>query len=85
MKRKIHPCECRIPENSKERKAFLSAYCKEIEKNKEWKRLASFSRKLGDTKGIFHSKMGIIKERNGKDLTKVEGIKKRWQEYTEEL
>ena len=42
-------------------------------------------KKIRDTKGIFHSKMGIIKERNGKDLTKVEGIKKRWQEYTEEL
>ena len=51
----------------------------------EWERLEIFSRKLRDTKGTFHAKMGTIKDRNGVDLTEAEDIKKRWQEYTEEL
>ena len=51
----------------------------------EWKRLEISSRKLRDTKGTFHAKMGTIKDRNGMDLTEAEDIKKRWQEHTEEL
>ena len=51
----------------------------------EWKRLEISSRKLRDTKGTFHAKMGSIKDRNSMDLTEAEDIKKRWQEYTEEL
>ena len=54
-------------------------------KTTEWERLEISSRKLRDTKGTFHVKMGSIKDRNGMDLTEAEDIKKRWQEYTEEL
>ena len=68
----------------RDKKAFLSNQCKEIEENKDWERLDISSRKL-DTKGTFHAKIGIIKDRNGMDLTEAEDIKKRWQEYTEEL
>ena len=65
-------------------KAFLSDQCKEIEKNRMGKTRDLF-KKIRDTKGTFHAKMGTIKDRNGMDLTEAEGIKKRWQEYTEEL
>ena len=58
---------------------------KKQRKTIEWERLEISSRKLRDTKGIFHAKMGTIKDRNGMDLTEVEEMKKRWQEYTEEL
>ena len=54
-------------------------------KTTEWERLEISSRKIRDTKGIFHAKMGSMKDRNGMDLTEAEDIKKRWQEYTEEL
>ena len=66
------------------KKDFLSDHCKEIEETTEWERLEISSRKL-DTKGTLNAKMGSIKDRNGRDLTKAEDIKKRWQEYTEEL
>ena len=69
---------------SRDEKAFLSDQCKEIEENNGWERLEISSRKIRDTKGTFHAKMGSIKDRNGMDLTKAEDIKK-WQEYTEEL
>ena len=73
----------RIPWRDK--KAFLSDQCKEIEeKNKMGKTRDQF-KKIGDTKGTFHTNMGSIKEKNGMDLTEAEDIKKRWQEYTEEL
>ena len=68
----------------RDKKAFLSYQCKEIEENIEWERLDLF-KKIRDTKGIFHAKMGTIKDRNGMDLTEAEDSKKRWQEYTEEL
>ena len=58
---------------------------KKQRKTIEWERLEISSRKLRDTKGTFHAKMGTIKDRNGVDLTEAEDIKKRWQEYTEEL
>ena len=62
----------------KDKKGFLSDQCKEIEENNRMG-------KIKDTKGIFHAKMGTIKDRNGMGLTEAEDIKKRWQEYTEEL
>ena len=69
----------------RDKKAFLSDQCKEIEgKNKKGKTRDLF-KKIRDTKGTFHAKMGLIKDRKGMDLTEVEDIKKRWQEYTEEL
>ena len=66
------------------RKLSLAINAKKQRKTTEWERLEISSRKL-DTKGIFHAKMGSIKERNGMDLTEAEDIKRRWQEYTEEL
>ena len=68
----------------RDKKAFLSDQCKEIEENNRMERLEISSSKL-DTKGIFHAKMASINDRNGMDLTEAEDIKKRWQEYTEEL
>ena len=65
-------------------KAFQSAQCKEIEKNRMGKTRDLF-KKMRDTKGTFHAKMGSIKDRNGVDLTEAEDIKKRWQEYPEKL
>ena len=70
----------------RDKKAFLSDQCKEIEENKRMgKTLVFLFKKIRDTKGTFHAKMGTIKDRNGMDLTEAEDIKKRWQEYTEEL
>ena len=69
----------------RDKKAFLSDQCKEIEGNNAMGMTRDLFKKIRDTKGIFHAKMGIIKDRNGMDLTKAEDIKKRWQEYTEEL
>ena len=59
--------------------------CKEIEENNRMGKTSDLFRKIRDTKGIFHAKMGSIKDRNGRDLTGAEDIKKRWQEYTEEV
>jgi len=69
----------------RDKKAFLSDQCKEIEENNRMGKARDLSKKIRDTKGIFHAKMGTIKDRNGMDLTEAEDIKKRWQEYTEEL
>ena len=66
-------------------KAFLSDQCKEIEENNRMGKTRDVFKKTRDTKGIFHAKMCTIKDRNGMDLTEVEDIKKRWQEYPEEL
>ena len=68
----------------RDKKAFLSEQCKKIEENNRTERNRDLFKKTGDTKGIFHAKMGTIKDRNGKDLTEAEDIKK-WQKYTEEL
>ena len=68
----------------RDKKAFLSDQCKEIEENNRMGKMRHF-KKIRDTKGKFHAKMGSIKDRNGMDLTEAEDIKKRWQEYTEEL
>ena len=69
----------------RDKKAFLSDQCKEIEENNRMGNMRDLFKKIRDTKGTFHSKMNIIKDRNAMDLTEVEDIKKRWQEYTEEL
>ena len=69
----------------RDKKAFLSDQCKEIEENNRMGKTRDVFKKIGDTKGTFHAKMGSIKDRNGLDLTEEEDIKKRWQEYTEEL
>ena len=67
------------------KKAFLSDQYKEIEENNRMGKTRDLLKKIGDTKGAFHAKMGTIKGRNGMDITEAEDIKKRWQEYTEEL
>ena len=69
----------------RDKKAFLSDQCKEIEENNRMGKTKDLFKKIRDTKGTFHAKMGTIKDRNGMDLTEAEDIKKRWQEYTEEL
>ena len=69
----------------KNKKAFLSDQCKEIEENNRMGKTRDLFKKIRDTKGTFHTKMGTIKDRNNMDLTEAEDIKKRWQEYTEEL
>ena len=66
-------------------KAFLSDQCKEIEENNRMGKTRDLLKKIRDTKGTFHAKMGTIKDRNAMDLTEAENIKKRWQEYKEEL
>ena len=69
----------------RDKKPFLSDQCKEIESNNRMGETRDFFKKIRDTKGTFHAKMGLIKGRNGMDLTEAEDIKKRWQEYREEL
>ena len=69
----------------RDKKAFLSGQCKEIEENNRMGKTRDLFKKIRDTKGILHAKMGSLKDRNGMDLTEAEDIKKRWQEYTEEL
>ena len=67
----------------RDKKAFLSDQCKEIEEKNRMGKTSNLFKKIRDSKGIFHAKMGTIKDRNGMDLTVAEDIKKRWQEYTE--
>ena len=67
----------------RDKKVFLRDQCKEIEENKRMGKTRDLFKKIRDTKGTFHAKMGSIKDRNGMDLTKAVDIKKRWQEYTE--
>ena len=69
----------------RDKKAFLSDQYKEMEENNRMGKTRDLFKKIRDSKGTFHAKMGSIKERNGMDLTEAEDIKKRWQEYTEEL
>ena len=69
----------------RDKKAFLSDQCKEIEENNRMGKTRDLFKEIRDTKGIFHAKMASITDRNGMDLTEAEAIKKRWQEYTEEL
>ena len=69
----------------RDKKAFLSYQCKEIEENDRMGKTRDLFKKIRDTKGTFHAKMGSIKDRNGMDLTGAEDTKRRWQEYKEEL
>ena len=77
-KGKIYPFECRVPRIARrDKKAFLSNQCKEIEENNRMGKTRDLFKKIRDTKGTFHVKMGSIKDRNGMDLIEAEGIKKR--------
>ena len=69
----------------RDKKAFFSYQCKEIEENNRMGKTGDLFKKIRDINGTFHAKMGSIKDRNGMDLTEAEDIKKRWEEYTEEL
>ena len=69
----------------RDKKAFLSDQCKETDKKSKMGKTRDLFKKIRDTKGTLHAKMGSIKDRNGMDLTEAEDIKNRWQEYTEEL
>ena len=69
----------------RDKKAFLSEQCKEIEENNRTGKVRDLFKKIGDIKGTFHARMGTIKKKNSKDLTEAEKIKKRWQEHTAEL
>ena len=69
----------------RDNKAFLSEQCKKIEENNKMGKTRDLLKKIGDTKGTFHARMGSIKDRNSRDLRKAEEINKRWEEYTEEL
>ena len=69
----------------RDKKVFLSDQCKEIEENNRMGKTRDLLKKIRDTKGTFHAKMGTLKDRNGMDLTEAQDIKKMWQEYTEEL
>ena len=80
-KGKIYLFECRVPR--KDKKAFLSDQCKEIEENNRMQRTRDIFEKIRDTKGTLQAKIGTIKDRNGMDLTETEDIRTIWQEYTE--
>ena len=69
----------------RDKKAFFNDQCKEIEENNRMGKTGNLFKKIGDTKGRFHAKIGTIKDRKSMDLPEAEDIKKRWQEYTEEL
>ena len=69
----------------RDKKVFLNNQCKEIEENNRMGKTRTLFKKIRDTKGTFHAKMGTIKDRNGMDLTEAEDIKKRWQKYTEKM
>ena len=69
----------------RDKKAFLSDQCKEIEENNRMGKTRDLFKKIGDTKGTFHAKLGTIKDRNGMDLTEADDINKRWQDHKEEL
>ena len=79
----MYSFECRVQRTAKrDKKAFLSDQCKEIEENNRMGNTRDLFTKSRDTKGTFHAKIGWIKDRNGMDLTEAEDSKKRWQEYT---
>ena len=85
-KGKIYPSECSFQRIARrDKKAFFSDQCKEIEENNRMVKTRDLFQKIRDTKITFHAKMGSIKDRNWMDLTEAEDIKKRWQEYTDEL
>ena len=85
-KEKYKQSQCRFQRIARRhKKAFLSDQCKQIEENNRMGKTRDLFKKIRDTKGTFYAKMGIIKDKNGTDLTEAKDIKKMWQEYTEEL
>ena len=85
-KGRIYPFDAEFQRIARrDKKAFSSDQCKEIEENNRMGKTRDLFKKIRDTKGTFHAQIGLIKDRNGMDLTEAENIKKRWQEYTEEL
>ena len=75
----MYPTEYRVPENSRRnKKAFLYEQCKDIEENDRMRKTRDLFKKIGAIKGTFHARMGMIRDRNDKDLTETEEIKKRW-------
>ena len=85
-KRKIFPFDAEFQRIARrEKKALLSGQCKEREENNRMGKIRDLFKKIRDTKGTFHAKIGTIKDKNGMDLIEAEDIKKRWQEYTEEM
>ena len=80
-----YPLNAAFQISRRDKKAFLSDQCKQIEENNRMGKTRDLFKKIRDTKGTFHAKMGTIKDRKSIDLTEAEDIKKRWQEYTEEL
>ena len=84
-KGEIYATECSSRKTKGDKKALLSEQCKEIEENSRLGKTRNLFKKIGDTKRTFHEKIGTIKDKNSKDLTEAEDIKKKWQEYTEEL
>ena len=85
-KGKVFPYECRVPKNTRrDRKAFHSDECKEIEENNRMGKARDLLKNIRDTKGTFHAKMGSIKDKNYMDITEAEDIKKTWQQYTDKL
>ena len=85
-KGKVYASEGRVQRIARRgKKAFFSDQCKDIEEKNRMGKTRDLFKKIRDTKGIFHAKMGSIKDRNGMDLTEAEDREKRWQEYTEEL
>ena len=85
-KGQLYPFECRVQRIARrDKKAFLSNQCKEIEANNKMGKTRDLFKRIRETKGTSHAKMGSIKDRNDMDATEAEDIKKRWQEYTEEL
>ena len=85
-KAKTYPLECRVQRIARrDKKAFLNDQCREIEENNRMEKTRDRFKKIRDTMDTLHGKIGSIKDRNGMDLTEAEDIKKRWQEYAEEL
>ena len=84
-KGKIYHLNAEFQRIARRDKAFFSDQCKEMEENNRMGKTRALFKKIRDTKGTFHVKMGTIKDKNGMDLTEAEDIKKKWQEYTEEL
>ena len=85
-KGKIYPFECRVPKNTRrDKKAFFSNQCKEMEENNRMGKTRDLFKKIKDNRGLFHANMSSVKGRNDRDLKKAEDIKKGWKEYTEEL
>ena len=84
-KEKYNHLNAEFQRTARRDKVFLNDQCKEIEENNRMGKTGDLFKKIRGTKGIFHAKMGSIKDRNGIELTEAEDIKKRWQEYTEEL